>query len=204
MRLWTIQTAEAWQTLQQRTVLSGEKRFRWRDDCDEDWLRAYDWLCQQMALRIAPRPSSEIYPVWAWSQWRGMRHARPDLRARGHLPAGTKGVCLEIEMPEEQVLLSDFALWHYPLNYWYLAKSEEDARHFEQCCVERGVNPYLMKPLPDETLHERIIASWEKIFCLNESNDFITNESREARSIQATFWMLHLAQVRSTRFFIAR
>jgi hypothetical protein len=32
---------------------------------------------------------------------------------------GEKGVRLTINCPADRVLLSDFSLWHYVLNYWY-------------------------------------------------------------------------------------
>jgi hypothetical protein len=36
------------------------------------------------------------------------------------------GVRLELEIPDGTALLSDFSLWHYPLNYWYLPSTGED------------------------------------------------------------------------------
>lgn len=54
------------------------------------------------------------------------------------MPAGTQGVRLEVEIPDAQVLLSDFDLWHYPLNYWYLPDDEEDDWRFERRCAEKG------------------------------------------------------------------
>ena len=63
-------------------------------------------------------------PIWAWYQWEGSRR-KPDLRASGYLPKGEPGVRLELRVADDRVLLSDFDLWHYVLNYWYLPKSEK-------------------------------------------------------------------------------
>lgn len=78
-----------------------------------------------------------------------------------------RGMRLEIEIPQEQILLSDFDLWHYPLNYWYFPDSEEDDQRFEQRCAAKAIDFYQMKPLPDQALHEQLVASWEKIFDLD-------------------------------------
>jgi hypothetical protein len=206
MRLWTIQTVTAWEVLQQQRILRAEKHMVWGgDDPGEEVKRAYDWMREQMERRIGPRPSPEAYPVWAWAQWNGARHPRPDLRAREYLPAGTRGVRLEVEIPEERVLLSDFELWHYPLNYWYLPDSDEDDQRFEQRCAEKGVNFYQMKPLPNQMLHEQLMASWEHIFDLAWIYEPVTGATRrEDRRIQATFWTVLLEDVRPVRSFRAR
>ena len=48
-------------------------------------------------------------PVWAWYQWEGVRK-KPDLRkerwANGF--EGEEFVCLECDIPDEEVVLSDF------------------------------------------------------------------------------------------------
>ena len=43
----------------------------------------------------------------------------------GHLPKGERGVRLELQVADDRVLLSDFDLWHYVLNYWYLPETRE-------------------------------------------------------------------------------
>ncbi len=39
---------------------------------------------------------------------------------------------LKLECPADRVLLSDYSLWHYVLNYWYLPSSEADGDAFER------------------------------------------------------------------------
>ena len=70
-------------------------------------------------------------PIWVWWQWWADRR-RPDLRASGFLPKGVRGIRVECRVKEDQVLLSDFELWHYILNYWYLPKSEKSGESFEK------------------------------------------------------------------------
>lgn len=63
---------------------------------------------EQMGGRI-PAYSGGL-PIWFWFS------PKPDLRHRAHLPRGEQAVRLELELPRETVLLSDFDTWHCVLN----------------------------------------------------------------------------------------
>jgi hypothetical protein len=43
----------------------------------EDWRFEYDWMVEQMRIRIGNPPPGVRYPVWAWHQWEGKRK-KPD------------------------------------------------------------------------------------------------------------------------------
>src|SRR5437016_2513700 len=127
MRLWTIQTEEAWRQMQEMGCLRADAAYM-----DQDFIQPYVWMAEQMERCIGPRPKGVEYPVWGWYQWAGENRARPDLRASAHLPKGRRGVRIEFEIAGQLVLLSDFDLWHFPLNYWYLPASEQDDKAFEE------------------------------------------------------------------------
>jgi len=159
-----------------------------------------------MEQRIGPRPRPSIYPLWAWLQWRGIAHRKPDLCSPGHLPDGTRGVRLACEVSDDQLLLSDFQLWHVPLNYGYLALTEAEDKAFEAELVSHGIVDTPGEPLSDPIYHQRILDSWEPIFDLDtvHSKDWLGGETREEKSIQATFWSLSLSQVREVTVFTSR
>ena len=120
MVIWSILTQQAWEELQRKGRLRATTRH-----AEEDYMAAYVWMGRQMERRLAtPRPSKDSMPVWVWWQWWGDRR-RPDLRASGHLPKGVGGVRVECRVGDDRVLLSDFELWHYVLNYWYLPRTEK-------------------------------------------------------------------------------
>ena len=122
MKVWTIQTQEAWQRLKDTATLRiSEEHIE-----PKELLPAYRWMAAQMKVRIGPPPAGVEYPIWVWYQYRDAAHPRPDLRHRAHLPPGTAGVRLECEVAEESVLLSDFDLWHSVLNERYLARSDAE------------------------------------------------------------------------------
>ena len=98
-----------------------------------EFVEMYNWLVLQMKKRIGDPPEGVIYPVWAWHTQRSKRH-KPDLRserwANGY--DGEKFVCLEIEVPDEQVLLSDFDLWSLILLDSIITETEEEEKTEER------------------------------------------------------------------------
>src|SRR5579859_324621 len=119
MLVWTIQSYQMWEQLQSDGLLYGPgpdlaaeqwQGYDWR------WRLAYEWMAGQMERRIGKRPRPGIYPLWAWYQWRDATHHKPDLRRR-QLAPGTRAVRLACEIPNEQILLSDFNRWYVALLY---------------------------------------------------------------------------------------
>ncbi len=106
---------------------------------------------------------------------------------------------IEVELGETEVLLSDFRLWHYCMNYWFLPASKAEDKRFNKELRNNALNYYSMKPLPDPVYHARIEQSWERILDLNFVGiDKILDENR---SIQAVFWELRREQVRAVTHF---
>jgi hypothetical protein len=80
-----------------------------------------------MKKRIGLPPSKEIkYTIWAWYQWNGINKKKTDLRNSSHLPKGTRGVRIELEVNPKDVLSSDFEDFNTILNYGYLDDTEAD------------------------------------------------------------------------------
>ena len=170
---------------------------------DNFFLPAYQWLSQQMRIRVGSPPTNDALPVWAWYQWQGKKKNKPDLRSGGHLPKGERGVRLELEVGDHRVLLSDFELWHYVLNYWYLPLSEEDGETFEATLEQHALSFFQTKPLPDPKFHQVIVSSWQCIFDISWSAKGITRPRKE-KSIQAILWEIRLEDVRSVQEFVAK
>lgn len=198
MTLWTIQTIEAWNILERTGLLRTDLRY-----VDKTFLPAYQWLAEQMRMRIGPPPTDGALPVWAWYQWQWERRKKPDLRFGGHLPKEKRGVRIELAVDDKVVLLSDFELWHYVLNYWYLPASEEEGDRFDAALERRNLSYFQTKPLPDPKFHQAIVASWQRIFDVDWAAEGLA-EPRAKKSIQATLWEVRLGDVRGVQEFIAR
>jgi len=197
--LWSIQSIDAWKILQTSGTLCCDARLS-----DKDFAEAYEWMAEQMCKRLqVRRPAYGVLPLWAWYQWDGEQRRKPDLRSGGHLPRGERGVRIEFEIDDNLVLLSDFELWHYVLNYWYLPASVAEDEAFSAKLTERGMSFYKTKPLPEPTFDKAIRESWERIFNLDWAEEDLA-APRAEKSIQATYWELSLERVKRVDEFVAK
>ncbi|MBC7099393.1 DUF3841 domain-containing protein [Candidatus Bipolaricaulota bacterium] len=187
MRVWTIQPVEVLEQLEAEEVLYADLAY-----IPEEFRHAYDWMRAQMKRRILGYRGH--YPWWGWHS------PRPDLRRSGHLPRGTQGVCLELELDPHEVLLSDFDVWHVVLNRGYLALGEDEEEEWYQR-LEAAVPDSRIRPLPEPWWSD-MLSSWERIFDLEAlaASEYWRGE----RYIQATFEVLRLADVRKCKPFVAR
>lgn len=110
---------------------------------------------------------------------------------------------MEIEVSPTEVLLSDFELWHYALNYWYLPESEVDGEAFEAAPAQCGLSIDTHKPLPDPALDAQVKRSWERMFDLDWSHPDVTRP-RPQKSIQGVLWELPLDCVLRAQPFTAK
>lgn len=188
MILWTIQPEEVYRLLTDEGVYrcNPEKSYMY-----QYWPRQYDWLISQMKNRIGPPPEGVFIPVWAWYMWEGQRK-KPDLR-RERWENGWKGerfVSLEIDIPEDRVLLSDFDAWSVILHNGFLSMAEEEND-------ELKARYESLAPDEQEKMQSK---NWEGMFDLTSfSNGWITR----GESIQATFWELRMEQVKKVRTFVS-
>lgn len=192
-QVWTIQTLSAWEQLKATGVLRADEQF-----IEPYFHPAYDWLTAQMKTRMGLPPEGVTYPIWFWYQWENASRRRPDLRQAGHLLRGERGVLLECRVSKDAVLLSDFGLWHYVLNNWYLSASQG-----EQDAFEWDADP--THSSASVATHWSKTKSWEWIFDLDFANieeDY--PPSRAEKCIQGVTWELCLEQVRQVQIFTAR
>jgi hypothetical protein len=145
-----------------------------------------------MEYRIGRRPNGVSYPIWAWHT-RDWKHKKPDLRNIGLGNKGEKSVCIEVEVPDNQVVLTDFDVWHFVLNKWYFddsySEEEWEKLHAKYDRLDRDVKEKVK------------IQSWQKVF---DISPFQNEWCQRGRYIQATFWVLYLKDVKDVRFFTAR
>ena len=187
MILWTMQPLHVYEMIQHTGIYR----------CDParstmmrmEFTEQYDWLVVKMAERIGPPPEGVKYPVWAWYKQNGKRH-KPDLRSErwGYGRGGEAYTCLEINIPDDKVLLSDFDAWHGPLNSGLLSDTEEEDAEQET----------YYNSLTDEQKKVYRYKNWERIF---DIDPFENDWTRRGDWVQATFWELKREQIRDVRFF---
>ncbi|WP_295076896.1 DUF3841 domain-containing protein [Ruminococcus sp.] len=152
----------------------------------------YNWLANEMKKRIG-KPSKDVeYPVWAWYIHDSSRK-KPDLRKTGLVRRGKRMVCLEIDIPDNEVVLSDEEAWHFVINDWYLSGATDEA------AFDKDISWF--ESLPDNKKQEVKLISWQRIF---DIEPFANGFEIKGRYVQATFWELRAEQIRKVQFFTAR
>lgn len=187
MILWTIQPIEVYDLIQETGVYHCDFTKSMLSDCRDQ----YDWLVQEMKDRVGAPPMGVSYPVWAWYIWEGDRK-KPDLRRErwGNGWKGERFACMEIDIPKDRIVLSDFDSWSIILLHGLLSDSEEEDVRLE--------NEYNSLPEEDKRVYRD--KNWERAFDLTYvDNDWM----HRGDSIQATFWELRKEDIRKVWFFTA-
>ena len=95
---------------------------------------------------------------------------------------------MEIEVPDNDVLLSDFSNWHCVLNGGPLSDWKKIFKEIEWQDKEAGrVLKFAEYP---EDIQKEIVKSWEAVFDLDRRDKELGRTHKRNRSIQATLWIL--------------
>ena len=206
MILWTLQKYEAYESLLKNGKLISNYDLSMAADCYEfDY--AYKWMINQMNIKLNIENTN--CPIWLWYQYDGIKNKKPDMRRTAHDTKGTKLVRLTLNIDENKVLLSDFSLFHFVLNYWYLPINEEDGCTFDK--IYDTINyidmryDFVKHPnnLDIINIRNKIENSWQRIFDLSLEDDYLYYKKSE-KSIQATTFDISLEDVIKVEEFIAK
>lgn len=185
IRAWTIQRPSWWRRLRNEGEVRGDGRRACRH-----FRPAYRWMMDQMGRRIPEYGGG--YPIWFWFA------PKPDLRHSGHLARGDRALRIELDLPRNLVLLSDFETWHCVLNRWHLSSSSGESRAWDR--KVRGLDQFRSR-LP-EPLESELRATWDRIFDLELVNR--TRHWGPVDHIQGIVERVLLSQVCDVREFVAR
>lgn len=95
---------------------------------------------------------------------------------------------MEIDIPEEKVVLTDFDAWSIILLNGLLSKSKAEDNRIDREYAK----------LPENEKKDYRDKNWEGAFDLTP---YKSNWMRRGESIQATFWELRREDIRKVRFF---
>lgn len=190
MILWTIQPVK----IMDLFVFDNDEYVcdSWQSENFDDFKNAYLWMVNEMDKRNIPHPEGVSLPLWAWYTRNG-KHKKPDLRNSDYGTRGTKAVCIEFEIPDDEVLLSDFDAWHYVLNNTWFDNSRNES--------EWEILHEWYDLLDSETREKVKVESWQKIFDVSPEK---TKWFSKGEFIQATFWELRKDMIRDVRYFTIR
>lgn len=188
MILWTIQPEEVVDIINRDGVFTCNTKL---SENYEDLKEAYDWLVSEMIRRNILPPTNVYLPLWAWHT-RDWKHEVPDYVNESITTPGQKCVCIEFEIDDDKVLLSDYDNWHMVLNdCWFddsTSEEEWDKLHEWYDTLDRTTQ-YVMK-----------LESWQKVFDVTPS---CSDWSIKGAYVQATFWELRKDMIRDIKYFTA-
>lgn len=181
MILWTFQPYKIYnQVIQNGEYICDPNKSPMLELDDEDndnrFTRAYQWLIKQMEDNIGPRPSKVKVPVWAWYRW-GYKHQPPNFSSESN---NAITVCMKLKIPDEQVLLSDFDLWHMVLGRSYIGNATSQ--------TEFDKEEKWFDSLSKNEAEEIMKKSWQKIFDITPNRDNLW--TMNGGYVQGCFWKL--------------
>ncbi len=188
MKLWTIQSPEAWEVLCRTGVLTCPN-----DKVTDGFEDAYKWFIEQMELRLKTSRPEGCSMLWAWQLYNGKTDLTVDDVKYYSRPVGERGYLIGIEVPDEHVLLSDFMSWHSVLNGFYLSNTEAEDEEFDRRLEAAGFRNAGISSAPPPFDGE-IRESWNRIFELQSSPGW-RHGPEGVQDVQATFFQLRMDQV---------
>lgn len=159
IRLWTFQESGLFDMVMTQGVGYCNKE----GYMAQNWPKAYQWMHKEMMKRIGmPEVEGVSSSLWAWRYFNGKKSAKPRRSIDNIGDDNDSLVFMELLIPANRILCSDFTLWHNVLNEWK---------------IETGDN----KPMEE---------TWERIFDPTFNHPDWCTEPWEQRCIQANFWCL--------------
>jgi len=161
VRYWTIQDRNVLDIIEKKGIYKADSR---KSPFLEDYqnaILAYQWMETKLEDKVS-RPRNTHGMIWFWFAQYGY-HKKPNLcRDINRLD---NGVCIELELDDSEVLLSDYDTWHFVLNNFYIPGAIfKQWDELEQTWFDR------LKPGP--TKDKAKIQSWNR--CLISNSD-LTN-----------------------------
>ena len=199
MRVYTIQTVAFYEELMRNGVVYCNRE----SECCLDSKVQYDWMAEQMRKRVGEPPRPEIkYPIWVWYQYISKKRPVPTMSSKDMEKEETEAVMLELEVPDNQVLLSNYFIWHLPLSHWAICNKNEDKQLYKELGEYEKAHGkcYEMHEYP-ENIQRKIIATWERVFDMNLHDPYIVTCRRQNRSIQGTIWLLRKEWIKVAHIF---
>jgi len=185
MILWSLQPRSVLDLIQRtgRYVCDPEKMSM------PEFTKQYDWLAEEMSEQIGPPPPGVQYPVWAWYIQNGQRK-KPDLRKERWCngPGNEEYACIELDVPDAQVVLSDFDAWHIVLGDWLISNSEEEDNQQE----------IYYDLLSDDQKADYKRKNWKRVF---DVAPFHNEWTTRGKWVQATFWELKSEYIQHVQLF---
>ncbi len=185
MRLWTVQPVDVYEDI----LKTGLYRCDKKKIVLPELIPYYDWMVKELKKKIGDPPEGVEYPVWAihTDNW---KHKRLDLRSV-RWRFGKKGdrlACIEVEIPDEKVVLSDYDAWSIILVNGLITETKEESDKLD----------HIYDNLPEDEKIKMKEENWQRVF---DVSTFENEWTTRGKNIQASFWELKKEQIVDVRYF---
>jgi len=153
VRIYSFQDAAAWEAAKARGYWTGDRQYvedDWDREHDCSWLPQYDFMREMMAEKI--EGYSGDYPMWGYLKKPNLRQARFYEEPVIYLVA---------DIPRGRMVVSDYDLWHLPLNRAFCTWTEAEDEEIEKLyptAKDRGITPEMKE-------------SWRRVLDLSDRTD---------------------------------
>lgn len=158
MRAWTRQHPDVLRTLETTGLYrTDEAAIRAKNgEMADYYLELYRWYVSRGG-QVVPVPEGVRFPIWI------------SLTEEVMLQPVEGTVMLELEIPDELVLITDAEGWGCRVNYWYLPQNAEDGRRHEAELKRYGIASESALIQTEKgnfypALRRKITDSWDRLF----------------------------------------
>lgn len=147
---------------------------------DDSFISAYKWMVDKMDENCIKGKMTE-FPFWGWYIYDNKKGSDilscEDLDIKGY---GKNSCVILLSLDDDEVLLSEFNLWHCVLNNGFCVNAKTESE------FDKMYEWY--ENLTSKEMNEEKLKSWNNIFNIEPfENDFCSN----GKYIQGTFWSIN-------------
>ena len=212
MRVWTVLSTEKEyeQLMKTGYLVTDHLDPECMANTDLQFSCSYDWLSKKLREKTSSWKyfiyrwyysiSKLVYPRWVWYQVEGSKNPLDiDITFWSHRSGQYRFIFFDID--PNLILLSDYDLWHYCLNNWYLCNNEGEELQWEKYIEQFDIDIFKLKDINyldsltkeqsnnAKIIQQKIIGSWDNIFDLTNEDEFVHCKNNE-KTIQGVTWVL--------------
>lgn len=158
----------------------------------------YDYMSYRLLKKCPEKPAHALdYPVWVWYKYACDSNKRmPPLKSEDN-PDINDQVRITLDIPDNLVLLSDYNLWHIPLNNGFICNSKEDDEYLTNNVYQNILeNRYPMTLERFRELNWELLFQLDRFLCPYWHGRLVNEPDCYGRSIQGVTWVLYWKYVR--------
>jgi len=153
----------------------------------------YDYMANKLLKKCPNKPKQALdYPVWVWYKYSNDSNIYEAPLIEEYDEYEKHQVRITLEISEELVLLSDYDLWHIPLNNGFVCNNKADFDYLTHVLTSDILaNKYPMTLGRLRELNWELIFQLDRFLCPEWNGEYVNYPNYFGRSIQGVTWVLY-------------